>query len=302
MAIPADQLETWSRQGATVGSSLTYAMVKDALEAATTNYVGKNYAVFLQGSYGNDTNIYAESDVDVVIRLDSIYHYDISALTPQDLALFNASSVPGTYPYANFKADVTAALQTRFGAASVKPGNRAIKILPNANRRSADVIVATDFHRYYSASGILAGLGGPQFVSGICFFTNDGKRIVNYPKQHSANCTAKQQATNGWFKPMVRIFKNMRGKLIANGAISADAAPSYFIENMLFNVPNEKFGASYSATFFECMKWLLGANANSFWCANQQQTLVKDYDPTCWPCSNCSNFLSAAAGLWDGWR
>ena len=33
-------------------------------------YADKNLKVFLQGSYGNDMNIYAESDVDIVIRLD----------------------------------------------------------------------------------------------------------------------------------------------------------------------------------------------------------------------------------------
>jgi hypothetical protein len=32
------------------------------------------------GSYGNYINIYAESDVDVVIRLDAIYGYSLDAL------------------------------------------------------------------------------------------------------------------------------------------------------------------------------------------------------------------------------
>ena len=64
MAIPEAQLVRWSHQGSIQGSSATYAIVKRALEAP-------NSEVFLQGSYGNDTNIYAESDVDVIIRLDS---------------------------------------------------------------------------------------------------------------------------------------------------------------------------------------------------------------------------------------
>ena len=117
---------------------LQLALNPGALEATTTNYASKSYAVFLQGSYGNDTNIYAESDVDVVIRLDSVYHYDTTSLTPQDLATFEANSTPGTYPYATFKADVTAALRASFGAPFVKPGTRAITIFPNENRRNAD--------------------------------------------------------------------------------------------------------------------------------------------------------------------
>jgi hypothetical protein len=228
MAIPESQLDVWSHQGAITGSSTTYATVKQALEDRTTKYAAKNFVVFLQGSYGNDTNIYAESDVDVVIRLDSTYHYDDSALTPQDLAAFNAALIPPTYPYATFKADVLAALQNSFGAVSVKPGSRAIKIAPDSNRRSADVIVATEFRRYYSPTGLLAGLIEPQYESGICFFTSEGDRIANYPKQHSANCTAKHQATNGWFKPTVRILKNIRSELVSKGAIQPGSAPIIF--------------------------------------------------------------------------
>ena len=59
--------------GAQVTSKETYATVKLALESTYAGYADKKYNVFLQGSYGNDTNIYKESDVDVVIRLDSIF-------------------------------------------------------------------------------------------------------------------------------------------------------------------------------------------------------------------------------------
>src|SRR5690348_9837241 len=94
MGIPESQLETWSRQGSITQSSATYATVKRALEATDTKYAGKTYEVFLQGSYGNDTNIYAESDVDVVIRLDSVHYYDITALNAQQTAAFNAANNP----------------------------------------------------------------------------------------------------------------------------------------------------------------------------------------------------------------
>ena len=70
MPIPESQLDTWSHQGSITQSSTTYNAIKGALEDSTTPYAGKNFKVFLQGSYGNDTNIYAESDVDIIIRLD----------------------------------------------------------------------------------------------------------------------------------------------------------------------------------------------------------------------------------------
>jgi hypothetical protein len=196
MAITESKLDTWSHQGSVAQSKESYTMVKNSLEAKDTKYAGKSFAVFLQGSYGNDTNIYAESDVDVVIRLDSIYYYDVRRLTDQERAAFDANLTPGTYPYADYKAHVIAALQKSFGSTDVQPGKKAVKINAKGNRRSIDVVIAAAFRRYYSGSWPL------QYASGICFFTSSGDQIENYPNQHSKNCTAKHQGTNGWFKPI----------------------------------------------------------------------------------------------------
>lgn len=308
MAIPESQLETWSHQGAAIGSRDTYASVKGALEAADAKYAQKSFDVFLQGSYGNDTNIWAESDVDVVIRLDSIFYYDTSALTAVELADFNTGLVAGTYPYSEYKGHVIAALEKKFGR-DVKPGNRAIKIKANGARRSADVVVAAEFRRYYSKlsplmqlSGFTSVPAGPLlFERGICFFNSDGQRIVNYPKQHSANCTAKHQATTLWFKPMVRILKNMRSNLVASGAIQPGSAPSYFIEGLLFNVPVEKFGKTYSDTFIAAINWIFQTDRTLFKCANKEHDLVRDGVATCWPCADCDAFLNEVVKLWNNW-
>ena len=62
MGISNQQLETWSHQGSITQSSDTYNPIKNTLEAASNPYANKDYEVFLQGSYGNDTNIYAGSN------------------------------------------------------------------------------------------------------------------------------------------------------------------------------------------------------------------------------------------------
>ena len=161
----------------------------------------------------------------------------------------------------------------------------------------ADVVVATQFRRYYS------GILGPQYQpEGICFFNSSGERIVNYPKLHSANCTTKHQATNGWFKPTVRILKNMRSRLVDNGAITAGSAPSYFLEGLLYNVPNDKFGTSYGDTFVAAMTWIVNADRNKFVCANEQFPLVRDSAAECWPVANCAAFLDEIVKLWNNWK
>ena len=77
MTIPLSQLQTWSSQGSVTQSKNTYATVRAALEEGNATYKDRNFKVFLQGSYGNDTNIYAESDMDVVIRYDGAFYHDI---------------------------------------------------------------------------------------------------------------------------------------------------------------------------------------------------------------------------------
>jgi hypothetical protein len=81
VAIPETQLDTWAKQGSVTQSSNTYNIIKNALRAGSTPYAGKDFKVFLQGSYGNDTNIYAESDVDIVIKLESSFQQDLTWLS-----------------------------------------------------------------------------------------------------------------------------------------------------------------------------------------------------------------------------
>jgi ABC-type iron transport system FetAB ATPase subunit len=104
--------------------------------------------VFLQGSYGNGTNIYAESDVDVVIRLDDVYFSDLTNLSPEDKAAFDNAFIPATYTYDEYKRDVLKALTDRFGA-DAQIGDKAIAIAANGGRRKADVIAAMQFRRYW---------------------------------------------------------------------------------------------------------------------------------------------------------
>jgi hypothetical protein len=304
MGIPESQLETWSHQGAITTSKDTYATIKCALDAPNTRYAGKDFKVFLQGSYCNDTNVFAESDVDTVIRLDNTYFHDKSALNPQEIAAFNTSFTPALYTYETFKTDVLAALKSSFGT-DFSQGTKAVKIAKNGARRNADVVIAAEFRRYYSG-----GSGGiipnpPKYVSGIYFITPDGQRIVNYPKQHSANCTIKHQLTNQWFKPTVRIVKNMRNKLVTDKVIEPGTAPSFFIEGLLYNVPAEKFGKSYGDTFLGAANWVRSLDRetlNKLVCANKEYYLIRDGLPTCWPYNNYDKFLSALAGLWNQWQ
>ena len=200
MAIPESQLETWSHQGSVTQSSSTYNSIKKVLEAKGTPYSGKKYSVFLQGSYGNDTNIYAESDVDIVIKLDSCFQSDLEELSQEEKDAYENAYEDATYNYADFKRDVLGVLTDAYGD-DVKVGDKAIAIAARGNRRKADVIASIQFRRYFKFRSTF----DQSYEEGICFYNAKGEKIANYPKQHSENLTQKHQSANKWLKPMVRI-------------------------------------------------------------------------------------------------
>ena len=94
MSIPESQLETWSHQGSITQSSDTYHSIKTILGATDVPYAGKNYEIFLQGSYGNATNIYSESDVDIVIKLNNCFQHDLTKLATDQQEAFKESHSP----------------------------------------------------------------------------------------------------------------------------------------------------------------------------------------------------------------
>ena len=294
MPIPEAQLEIWSKQGSITQSKETYATIRLALEDGSAAYASKSFEIFLQGSYGNDTNIYADSDVDVVIKLNSTYYSDVTELSPQDLANYNAAFVAATYEFSDFRKDVLGQLAERFGS-NVTPGNKAILIKGNGARREADVVAAAQFRRYIQfRSGM-----SPNYVEGISFWTTDGIQIINYPKLHADNCTSKHKATGQWFKPMVRILKNVRNTMISKGYLAEEIAPSYFLEGMLYNVPNSLFGKTYGDTFVNAINWVNNyTDKPKLLCANEQYYLLHAESPVTWRAEKLQTFLDATANFW----
>lgn len=296
MAIPETQLDTWSKQGSVTQSQDTYATMRNALDGADASYAGKSYKIFLQGSYGNDTNIYADSDVDVVIRMDDIYYFGLTDLSEEDRAIFDAARTAGGYSFNEFRTDVTTQLVRKFGS-DVKPQKKAILVQGNGSRRDTDVLPCVLYRKYTR----FRSWSDQTYVEGITFWTTDGLQIINYPKLHSANCTTKHQETGSWFKPAVRIIKNMRNAMVADGYIKEGDAPSYFLEGMLWNVPNTEFGTNYQNTIIKVLNWLIQCERDKLVCANRQFYLCHPTSAVTWRAEKRDAFIDAAVRYWNNW-
>lgn len=296
MGIPEAQLETWAHQGSVAGSAATYETICKVLDDPAAPYHSRDYSIFLQGSYGNDTNVYKDSDVDIVMCLDETYYSDTNSLTEAAKNAFNSARVPATYTHVHFKAEVIAWLTKNFGS-DVNPGKKAVFIKGSGSRRDSDVLVCAEHKRWGPAS---SGVDA-EYEKGIVFWLPDGTEIVNFPKQHSANCTTKHKNTNGWFKPLVRVYKNMRNRLIEDGHLKDGVAPSYFVEGMLWNVPDDNFGVSYASSWVNAFNWLIKADETKLACANDLHWLIRENSHVCWSSANFNNFLSTASKYWDDW-
>ena len=87
VAIAERQLETWAQQGKTGQFTDTYKSIRGNLLDASAPYPVKNVDVLLQGSYGNNTNVWADSDVDIVLKHTGAFYYDISEMSRRSKSL-----------------------------------------------------------------------------------------------------------------------------------------------------------------------------------------------------------------------
>lgn len=287
MPIPESQLERWSHQGATTTAKQTHKSIRTALDRY--KWPNGKPEVYLQGSYKNSTNIRGDSDVDVVVQLNSVFMSNLTEEQKRRFGIFTAS-----YTWNDFHRDVERALIEYYGVSMVRRGRKTLKV--ETPYLPADVVVCIQYRKYPPNPQSKGG-----YIEGMTFYVpSESRWIVNYPKLHYENGAAKNQQTNGWYKPTIRMFKNARTYLVERGA-PQDLAPSYFIECLLYNVPNSKFGGSFQGTFYRVISWLMQTDLSGFRCQNEQDDLFGE-SPEQWSEEGARRFLKYMDDLWNSWR
>lgn len=294
MPIPESQLERWSHQGAVNTAKRTHESIREALSRYQRWPEGIKYEVYLQGSYKNDTNIRGDSDVDVVVQLNSSFYSNLSEDQKRRFGFMSA-----TYDWQRFRSDVLAALREYYGWQKVREGRKSLKV--QTPYLSADVVVCLQYRKYPQYPK-----NADDYVEGMTFYVQDENRwVVNYPELHYDNGVTKnaQSRTNGWYKPTVRLFKNARTYLIEKNVISPDLAPSYFLECFLYNVPDSEFGSSFQDTFYNVVNWWTNnrENYSEFVCQNEQLFLFGN-SPEQWSYEKAFRFVEKMVELWENWK
>lgn len=100
---------------------------------------------------------------------------------------------------------------------------------------------------------------------------------------------------------MVRVYKNMRNRMVEDGYLMDGVAPSYFIEGMLWNVPDSKFGTSFEDSFVNSFNWVNDSDKAQLACANDLYWLIREGGGNCWKPVDFETYISAVKKYWNKW-
>lgn len=261
--ISDSQAITWSHQGAIQSSADTYNSIKGILQANFSNPID----IYLQGSYKNHTNTYGTSDVDIVIENKTTFFQNSIYLSDNDRQLLNQYNVDSNYDWLLFHNEILSILQSAYGYHNVTSGDKSIKIQRGNGRMPADVIVCFEHRKYFSFSDTKKD----DFLHGIAFRSlKSNELIVNYPDMHYFLGVDKnsEKRTNGIYKPVIRVLKNARTSMQTNGFYTKPS-PSYFIECLLYNVPDESFVPNLRDSLINILAYLIDVDFSKMKCQNQ---------------------------------
>ena len=278
MPIPESTLSRWSHHQAATAFTQAHLPIRAALDAYSWPSDIK-YEVFLQGSYKNDTNLGGDSDVDVVVRLNQRLRPRVAELSGRQLQ--EDASHQGAYQrWKSFRDHALKAMRARFGNAA-ESGRKTLKVPKGKIPADADLVVTL------------------RFREGIAFYLSDeGRWVVSFPQQHHDRGQKKEEATGRRFKRTIRMFKAARNRLVENKRLTKSDASSYFIECMLYNVPDDLFKPKLAPTHMGIVDWLKTAKLDEFECQNGRVDLFGQGQEL-WSTKKARAFVKALQGLWE---
>jgi hypothetical protein len=288
MALSDKEIRDWSRRGDPIHAWYSYQMVRDTLAAARLE--GMSYAIYPQGSYANKTNIAADSDVDMVIALSSAFYPNKEKLSQPELEEYAKHYEESELTWHRFREAVVRVLQSNY---LVQERSKCVKVRSNLIRLPADVLIALDYRYYNSFPDFLS----QDFEGGVQFYTSKGAEIVNYPKKHIESCRDKNISTAGRYRCAVRVAKNARNALVADDEtpVRAGSVPSYFLESLLWNVPDRFYSDDLMTSYGRVIGWLQEnpGKLDNMDFPNRMGKLFGDAPDAVWNTSNAQAIINA---------
>jgi hypothetical protein len=218
----------------------TERMVQDAVREHGA-FDDCSLSVYAKGSYANNTNVRADSDVDIAVQCHEVMYWEEEEA--------GAKPSPGT-PYTGIwtpeklRSELEAALRMKFPGQIDASGSVAITVHSSTARVDADVVPCFDY-RYYFASG--------GHIDGTRTYSKTGYGFENFPAQQLTKGNAKNTRTSFNYKRGVRVLKRVENAML-EAKVHREVA-SFLMECLVYNCPDIVFGRS---TWTELVRGLLG--------------------------------------------
>ncbi|MFE6055383.1 hypothetical protein ACFQ6N_31920 [Kitasatospora sp. NPDC056446] len=192
-----------------------------------------------KGSWANNTNVSSDSDMDIKVEFTQrVFRGNVGGMEFWQLAL-QKGSYTGSWTPEVFRSELRIALKS--ASDRVDASHNVAFYVPSVPGSRPDTDVVPCFTYQYEPV-----FGPPS--RGTVVFTQDGKHIVNWSQQQLENGRAKNNRTGRGYKFAVRALKSVENDLAAMGAIKE--LPSYFMECLIYNVPDDVLKApSFDRTF-----------------------------------------------------
>lgn len=186
-------------------------------------------AVFLQGSYANNTNVKGRSDVDIAVvdlsKFRTEYRFGQS---DKDYSFITAAN------NINIKDIIEKGFIEYFGKEFVERHDKCINIKPTRERNNIDIVPALQYRNYtqdfYKNEA--------NYIEGTFIKTDKGEEIINYPFKHLENSYIKHDKTYRRYRKLVRIMKYLMYDMQKENIAEAKNVSSFKVESLLFNVNN----------------------------------------------------------------
>ncbi|WP_221177376.1 nucleotidyltransferase domain-containing protein [Nocardioides marmoriginsengisoli] len=197
-------------------------MIKEAVRAHP-GFSDCSLRIYAKGSYANNTNVRADSDVDIAVQCTDVIYWQEAV---PDTRTSSAGPYTGRWTPALLRSELKTALEAKFPGQVDSSGSTAFRIDSGSARVEADVVPCFDY-RYYMSSG--------RYRDGAKVIKTDGRSLVNYPEQQLSNGKTKNTSTNLRYKKAVRVVKRLENAMVTAGGIEV---PSFLMECLVYNTPN----------------------------------------------------------------
>nr|WP_134002559.1 nucleotidyltransferase [Streptomyces sp. 846.5] len=218
---------------------------------------GVGLTVEAKGSWANNTNVSSDSDMDIKVEFTRRVFTGALATGMSFWELYMQNQkYGGQWTAEEFRSELGIALKGASG--NVDASHNVAFLVPSVPGSRPDTDVVPCFTYTHGSN------------QGTVVFTKDGKHIINWSHQQLVNGRAKNVRTNRRYKYAVRALKAVENDLVAARAIKD--LPSYFMECLVYNVPDQALLAPSFDQAFQGVLAHLRGNFDRWWGSTDAMT------------------------------